>query len=143
MFPKFGVAADCIIMRDDKVLLVKRSYEPFKGKFEFPGGFMEEGETIEAACVREAKEETGLDVEPTDILGAYSNLGRDPRGQTIGVSFICKPKTTDIKISDEATESRWFNLNDIDTKNLAFDHEKIVEDLKKWRKIGGTFWSAK
>ncbi len=143
MFAKFGVAADPIIMNEDKILLMKRSYEPFKGKFELPGGFMEEGETIEETCVREAKEETGLDVEPLEILGVYSNKGRDPRGQTIGVAFICKPKNLDVKISGEATEARWFDLNEIDMSNLGFGHAKFLEDFKKWKNQKGTYWSSK
>lgn len=141
--PKFLVAADCIILNDNKVLLMKRSYEPFKGKFEFPGGFMEIGETIEQVCVREAKEETGLDVELVEILGVYTRRGRDPRAQTVGVAFICKTKSSDFKISEEATEANWFDLDKIDTANLGFDHGKIIEDLKKWKSQKGTYWSSK
>ena len=141
--PKFGIAADPIILDRNKVLLVKRSYEPFKGKYDFPGGFLEEGETIEQTCVREAKEETGLDVEPVEILGVYSKIGRDPRGQTLSVSFICKPKTMDVKISNEATEAEWFDLDKINKSTLAFDFAKTIEDLKKWKKQKGTYWSTK
>ncbi len=140
---KFGIAADPIILYGNKVLLMRRSYEPFKEKFEFPGGFMEEGETIEETCVREAKEETGLDVEPVEILGVYSKPGRDPRGQFVAVAFICKPKGTNVKISREAIEARWFDLEKLDTSILGFDHGKMIEDLKKWRKRKGTYWSTR
>lgn len=142
-FFKPGVAADCIILDGDKVLLVKRSYEPFKNKFEIPGGFMEEGETIEETCVREAKEETGLDVEPVELLGVYTKPSRDPRGQTVGVAFVCRAKNSEVKISDEATDAQWFELEKIDTANLGFDHGRIIEDLKKWKTQKGTYWSSK
>lgn len=142
-FPKFGVAADPIILDGRKVLLMRRSYEPFEGKLEFPGGFMEEGETIEHACVREAKEETGLDVEPVEILGVYTGLGRDPRAQTIGIAFVCRPKNKEVKISDEATDAQWVDVDEIDTSNMGFDHGRMIEDLKKWMGEKGTYWSSK
>lgn len=122
---------------------MRRSYEPFKGKLEFPGGFMEEGETIEETCMREAKEETGLDVEPVEILGVYSKPGRDPRDQFVAVAFVCKPKGTNVKISEEATDARWIDLDEIDTSMLGFDHGKMIEDLRKCRKEKGTYWSSK
>lgn len=140
---KFGVAADPVIVNDEKVLLVRRNGEPFDGKWEFPGGFMEDGETIEETCVREAKEETGLDVEPLEILGVYTDPKRDPRGQTVGVAFVCWPKTTEVKLNDEASEYRWVRLDEIDGYEMAFDHAKIIGDLGKWMKTKGTYWSTK
>lgn len=140
---KFGIAADPIILNGNKVLLMKRSYEPFEGKFEFPGGFMEEGETVEETCVREAKEETGLDIEPVEILGVYSKPGRDPRDQYVAVAFICKPKGTNVKISQEATEASWFDLEKVDALVMGFDHGKMIEDLRKWKKQKETYWSTK
>lgn len=142
-FPKFGVAADPVIIDGDKILLMRRAYEPFKGLLEFPGGFMEEGETIEHACVREAKEETGLDVEPVEILGVYTGLGRDPRAQTVGIAFLCRPKNKNVEISEEATEAHWMDIDEIDISGVGFDHGKIIQDLRKWRKERGTYWSTR
>ena len=142
-FKKFGVAADPVIVDGKKVLLMRRSYPPFEGKLEFPGGFMEPGETIEEACVREAMEETGLKVEPIEILGVYTNMGRDPRGQTVGIAFVCRPKTKRVEISREASGYVWADISKIDTSELGFDHEKIIGDLRKWMKNRGTYWSSK
>ncbi len=140
---KFYIAADPVILNGEKVLLMKRFKQPFGGKYVFPGGHMEEGETIEETCIREAKEETGLEVELLDILGVYSAPDRDPRGQILAVAFICKPKNYDVKLSDEASEAKWFDLYEIKKEDLGFDHAKMVEDLKRWKEQKGTYWSSK
>lgn len=74
---------DVIIEKGDKIVLVERSIEPFRGKLALVGGHVEYGETVENAAVRETREETGLNIELTDILGVYSNPKRDPRGHRI------------------------------------------------------------
>jgi len=83
-YPK--VAVDVVLENKGKVLLVQRALEPFAGKWALPGGFVEEGETVEQAAVREVKEETGLDIELEGLLGVYSDPGRDPRGHIISLS---------------------------------------------------------
>jgi ADP-ribose pyrophosphatase YjhB (NUDIX family) len=79
---------DTIIQKDSQILLVKRKKEPFKGFLAFPGGFVNEGERIEDAAKREAKEETSLDIELVDILGVYSDPNRDPRGHICCYLFL-------------------------------------------------------
>ena len=81
---------DIIIQRDPQILLVKRKKEPFRGLFALPGGFVNEGERVEDAAKREAKEETSLDIELVDILGVYSDPNRDPRGHIMSTVFVGK-----------------------------------------------------
>jgi ADP-ribose pyrophosphatase YjhB (NUDIX family) len=79
---------DAIIQNSNSILLVKRSKDPYKNQFALPGGFVNEGETIEEAIKREVYEETSLEVHPIDILGVYSDPKRDPRGHIMTVVFI-------------------------------------------------------
>lgn len=120
------VAVDIAIIHEGKIALVKRQQEPFKGEWVLPGGYVETNETVEAAAVREAKEETGLDVEILGILGVYSDPNRDER-HNVSIAFIAFPKDTKTKIrKGEIKEVKWFDLDDI--PRLGFDHEKIVKD---------------
>ena len=81
-------AVDAIIQMDTQILLVKRKNEPFRGYMAIPGGFVNEGETVEDAAKREVREETSLDIELVDILGVYSDPKRDPRGHIMSTVFI-------------------------------------------------------
>jgi 8-oxo-dGTP diphosphatase len=99
-----------------------------------PGGFVEYGETLEAAAVREAREETGLDVELTELFHVYSDPRRDPRRHTIGTVFIGTGKGTP-KAGDDAADV------DVVTEltlpaPLAFDHARILEDYFRYRRTG-------
>ena len=73
--------ADALIEDGNRIVLVKRGIEPFKERWAIPGGHIEKDETIEQCAVREALEETGIECEPVEILGVYSDIKRDPRGQ--------------------------------------------------------------
>src|ERR671936_2153760 len=79
---------DVILQRDSKVLMIRRKKEPFKDRLALPGGFVNEGETVEDAVKREAMEETSLEVEPIEILGVYSQPKRDPRKHIMTVVFV-------------------------------------------------------
>lgn len=134
---------DIIIEKDDKVVLIRRKNEPFKGKLAIPGGFVNEGELIEDRAVKEAKEETSLDVRLEQILGVYSIPDRDPRGHLMTTVFIAKPISGEVKGGDDAAEASWFKIDDKILNELSFDHKKILKDYLKWKKKRGTYWSTK
>src|ERR1700690_4657876 len=91
--PLVGVGA--IIIEQNRVLLVKRGHPPLAGEWSIPGGVLEIGETLREAAVREAREETCLTVEPSDLLGVYDRVLRDDTGLTIYhfglIDFLCRP----------------------------------------------------
>jgi len=125
---------DGIIERDDKLLLARRKKDPFKGSLSFPGGKVDEGEKVEDALKRELKEETNFDIEPTDILGVYSDPSRDPRGHRVSITFIATIKSGEAKAADDAESIVWLPINE--QQDLAFDHNKILNgywSTKKYR----------
>ncbi|MFW9919979.1 MAG: NUDIX domain-containing protein, partial [Candidatus Thorarchaeota archaeon] len=124
-------------------VLVKRGRDPFKGKWVFPGGFIDYGEPAEHAAVREAMEETGMEVEITGVLGVYSAPDRDPRSHHVNIVFLSRPLTGDPQGGDDADDAKWHNLEDLKPGDLAFDHDLIAADLKCWLKDNTkTFWST-
>lgn len=136
------LATDIIIEKGENIVLIHRAIEPYKNKLVFPAGFVEYGETVEHAAVREAKEETGLKVKLKDILGVYSDPKRDPRLHSTTVVFIAEVVSGELKKSFEG-KPYWHTLNKINFNNLGFDHSKILKDYIKWKKSRGTFWSSK
>ncbi len=121
------LTVDALILYKGKLVLVKRKNPPFKDNFALPGGFVEIGETVEEAAAREAKEETGLDIEIIKLLGVYSEPSRDPRGHTVSVCFLARG-SGNLKAGSDAKEAGLFGLNEI--PELAFDHNKIIEDAR-------------
>jgi 8-oxo-dGTP diphosphatase len=134
---------DVILQRDSKVLMVRRKKDPFKDHLALPGGFVNEGETVEEAMKREAMEETSLEVEPFDILGVYSDPKRDPRKHIVTVVFIGIIVGGSSKAGDDAASIEWIKIADFERQQIAFDHVQILHDYCQWRKSGGTFWSTK
>jgi len=115
---------DVIIMMKGGIVLIRRKNPPYG--WALPGGFVDYGESLEAAAVREAKEETSLDVELVSQMAAYSDPGRDPRCHTISYVFLAKAKG-EPKAADDASEIGLFDRASI-PGDLAFDHGKIIED---------------
>lgn len=131
---KIILAADIIIeYGDNSIVLIKRANEPFKDKWALPGGIMDEGETIEQTAVREAKEETGLDVQLTRLVGVYSKPGRDPRGRTATVTYAAKVTGGILKADDDAKEI--LRTKDYANMKLAFDHNEMIEDFIKQKNL--------
>jgi 8-oxo-dGTP diphosphatase len=132
---------DAILQKDSQILMVRRKKDPFKGMLALPGGFVNEGETVEDAMKREVFEETSLEVEPTDILGVYSDPHRDPRTHTITVVFVAIIVGGKDEARDDAASLEWAELADI--KEAAFDHAQIIADYRQWKRNAGTYWSSK
>lgn len=122
------LAADIILIENDKILLIKRGKEPFLGFFAVPGGRLEEDETIEQCAIREMEEETGLKVKLTQFIGIYSEPSRDPR-KIVAVAYLAKRIGGELLAGDDAAEAKWFSLNEL--PKLAGDHKKIVIDALK------------
>lgn len=118
----------CLENRPEKpIVLIERANPPYG--WAIPGGFVDVGETTEAAVVRELKEETGLDIVLTGLLGVYSDPKRDPRGHTVGIVYTATAKGEPIA-GDDAKNVQLFSLDDLPS-TLAFDHAKILEDYLK------------
>ena len=134
---------DAIIQKSSFLLLIKRQNDPYKDTFALPGGFVDEGETVEEALIREVFEETSLEIHPIEILGVYSTPTRDPRGHMMTVVFITITYGGELSAGDDAKELHWIPLDNINNIDLAFDHKLIIKDYINWRNSGGTFWSTK
>jgi len=119
---------DAIIeMEDLGIVLIRRKNHPFG--WALPGGFVNYGESLESAALREAEEETSLKVELRYLLGAYSDPARDPRHHTISVVFVVRGKG-EPRAADDAEDIGIFDLNSL-PRRLAFDHEKILKDYSE------------
>ena len=121
--------ADCVAIKDDSVLLVKRTYPPFKDMWCLPGGFMDNYETIEQTALRELKEETGATGKVISLIGVYSGSKRDPRCTTIDVAYLIEITRLTRKHDDESSEVKFFPINMLPI--LGFDHSTIVKDAIK------------
>jgi 8-oxo-dGTP diphosphatase len=134
---------DAIIQKSSSILLVERKKDPYKNQFALPGGFVNEGETIEEAIEREVYEETSLEVHPIDILGVYSDPTRDPRGHMMTVVFIVLMIRGTPTAGDDAKEISWIPIEKLNDIKIAFDHKLVIHDYLRWKREGGTYWTHK
>jgi 8-oxo-dGTP diphosphatase len=116
-----------IALPGDRVVLVKRKHPP--PGWAMPGGFVDVGETVEAAAIREAREETGLAVELVDLVGVYSDPRRDPRRHTTSTVFLARADGAPAG-ADDAEEARAFGWDALPAP-LAFDHAEILRDARR------------
>jgi len=123
------LTVDIIIELPAGIVLVERKNPPYG--WAIPGGFVEYGETLETCAIREAKEETGLDIFNLRQFHAYSEPDRDPRGHTITVVFIAQATGTPHAASD-AKNVGVFTKDSL-PENIAFDHRRILEDYFNWK----------
>jgi len=121
------LAVDVIILRSGKLVLIKRGKDPYKGKLALPGGFVEYGESVEEAARREAKEETGLEVELKKIVGVYSDPNRDPRGHVVSICFLANGKG-EVTPGSDASEVIELDPRKVNRDDLAFDHWHMLRD---------------
>lgn len=137
-YPHPALSVDAILFSHSgselNVLLIKRAQEPFKDKWAFPGGFVDENETVEDAVVRELKEEVSLTVDNLKQFYTASAPGRDPRGWTVSVVFIgfVEWDKRFVKAGDDAANAEWFSLKNIPA--LAFDHDMLLTNAREFIK---------
>jgi 8-oxo-dGTP diphosphatase len=121
------LTVDGAILKDKKILLIKRKNEPYKGKWALPGGFVEYGEKVEDTAVREVYEETGLKTKIRDIIGIYSDPNRDPRGHIVTIVYLLDIQGEKFKGNDDASDAKFFDLKNL--PDLSFDHDIIIKDV--------------
>jgi 8-oxo-dGTP diphosphatase len=126
------VAADVIVEVGDQIVFIER--KNFPTGWAFPGGFVDYGETVEAAAIREMREEISLDVKLHTLLGVYSRPDRDPRGQTITIVYIGSADG-EPRGADDAREARLFAA-DAPPGPLVFDHTEILADYVRFKQRG-------
>ncbi len=119
----------------NQVLLIRRGTAPLLGEWSLPGGVLECGETLREAVAREAFEETGLLVEPTEMLGVYERIIRGGgiraddgrvRYHYVLIDFLCSPVGGNLKAGSDAADVRWFTLEELPALNLAHDTNDVV-----------------
>ncbi|HET9407394.1 MAG TPA: NUDIX hydrolase [Candidatus Sulfotelmatobacter sp.] len=126
--PLVGVGA--IIIEGDRVLLVKRAHPPLEAQWSIPGGVLEVGEMVRQAAIREAREETGLVVEPGELLGVYDRILRDPEQRVqyhyVLIDFLCRRIGGELAAADDAAEVCWFTRAELPPLDLAEDTLDVI-----------------
>jgi ADP-ribose pyrophosphatase YjhB (NUDIX family) len=126
--PLVGVGA--IIIEGPRVVLVKRAHPPLQAQWSIPGGVLEVGELLREAAVREAREETGLTVEPGELLGVYDRVLRDPDKRVqyhyVLIDFLCRWVAGDLCAASDAAEVRRFTREELPSLNLAEDTLDVI-----------------
>ncbi len=135
--PLVGVGA--IIIEEDRVVLVKRGHAPLHGKWSIPGGVLEVGETLRKAVAREVLEETGLAIEPGELLGVFERVVPDEDGRMkyhyVLIDFLCRRLAGELAAGDDAEQARWFRREELATLELARETEGVI--LKGFGTVSG------
>ena len=123
-------AVAVILLKDDKIVLVRRKYEPKQGLWSLPAGFLEYDETIEQTAIREVKEETNLNIQLKGLLGVYSAFD-DPRKQVLLVVYRGEIINGELKPGDDADEVKFFSLNEL-PDDIAFScHRHVLNKVSQ------------
>lgn len=125
MYRNPALAVDAVVIKNGRILLVKRRNDPYKGKMALPGGFVEYGERTEDAVLRELREETGMEGRVKKLVGVFSDPMRDPRGHVVSIAYLIEPKSEEVKAGDDAAECEWTRIEG--AQDLAFDHADIIK----------------
>jgi 8-oxo-dGTP diphosphatase len=130
--PLVGVGAIIIEgpIENSRVLLVKRAHPPLQAQWSIPGGVLEVGELVREAAIREAREETGLIVEPEALLGVYDRILRNGEQRVqyhyVLIDFLCRQVGGELLAADDAAEVRWFTREELPALNLAEDTLDVI-----------------
>lgn len=128
------LTVDCVIFDGrNRVLLIRRKNPPYQGSYALPGGFVDVGETVEAACRREVREETGVRVVRLRLVGVYSDPKRDPRGHTCSAAYLAGAWRGNPAAADDAAAVEW--VAGWRKAPLAFDHRRIIADAARLRAV--------
>lgn len=138
-YPRYAIAAvGCVIVKDGKILLVKRGYPPREGMWAIPGGVIEVGESIAEAAVRELEEETGIKAEPIGVIGVYNVILRDDEGKVkyhfviIDVLFNPDTVTNNLRAGGDAVDVSWFSLEEVVKRDdVTGSTKNLVERIAK------------
>jgi ADP-ribose pyrophosphatase YjhB (NUDIX family) len=126
--PLVGVGA--IIIEDSCVLLVKRAHPPLEAQWSIPGGVLEVGELVREAAIREAREETGLIVEPGELLGVYDRVLRDTEQRVqyhyVLIDFLCRRVGGQLFAASDAVEVGWFTREELPPLKLTEDTQNVI-----------------
>ena len=127
--PLLTVDAVILVNNRRNLVLIRRKNPPFQGELALPGGFVDVGETVEEACIREAYEETNINVNIIKLIGVFSDPRRDPRGHNVTIAFLCEPQTKNEKpiAKDDAAALEIIDLTMISSLKIAFDHMEIIK----------------
>jgi 8-oxo-dGTP diphosphatase len=124
------VGVGVVIIEDGRVALIKRGQAPLLGEWSIPGGVLEVGELLRQAAIREAHEETGLTVEPGELLGVYDRVLRDECGNTmyhyVLIDFLCRRVAGQAIAGGDAAEVAWFTRDDFERLALARETAEVV-----------------
>ena len=119
-----SVAVDGLVLHDGKLVAIRRKNEPFRGMPALPGGFVELGETVRDAVVREVREETGLETRTVRLVGVFSDPSRDPRGHVISIVYELEGVGGALKAGSDASDIVLLDPRSL--PQMAFDHNEIV-----------------
>ena len=126
--PLVGVGA--VILDQGRVVLVKRGQPPLAGEWSIPGGRLEIGETMREGVAREVREETGLTVEPAELLGVYDRLLRDEAGRILYhyvlIDFLCRRVAGELHAGGDAADARWFTPDELSGLSLVEDTAEVI-----------------
>ncbi len=142
-WPRPMVTVDAVVFKRSEgktaLLMIKRKNDPYKGKWAFPGGFIDMDEELEDAVVRELEEETGLKGIHLEQMRTFGKVGRDPRGRQITIAFMgfTDDNNATVKGGDDAEEAKWFDITNLPS-DMAFDHDNVAEfAIKKFKEQNG------
>ena len=128
--PIIGVGA--VIIRGDRVLLVRRATEPLKGEWSVPGGVLELGEKLRQGVRREVLEEPGLEVEPGDVLDVFDSIFRDEQGRTqyhyVLIAYLCHCIAEDARAGSDVSEVRWVPQDELAAMGLRDSIAQVVRN---------------